>query len=232
MLKNILLAVAIVAFLLTSNLQAQSSSKKGSSSRSSYGSSSSSSAAAKKERLMKKEIDKMAGKIERKEFAGIKLDKEQRGVLKELTETNFQQISNLTSQIGQMIPSNMSSKLQRTYKNAIRDGQSEKDAMIASMTKIELPEATQKKILMISDSKTELMNKITMGVKDTLTPEQTTMLAEKMAMKEAKKMEAMKEKEGTASSEKVMDAKEVMTSDDKMEKTMTGSGSKAGSGSK
>ena len=232
MLKNILLAVAIVAFLLTSNLQAQSSSKKGSSSRSSYGSSSSSSAAAKKERLMKKEIDKMAGKIERKEFAGIKLDKEQRGVLKELTETNFQQISNLTSQIGQMIPSNMSSKLQRTYKNAIRDGQSEKDAMVASMTKIELPEATQKKILMISDSKTELMNKITMGVKDTLTPEQTTMLAEKMAMKEAKKMEAMKEKEGTASSEKVMDAKEVMTSDDKMEKTVTGSVSKAGSGSK
>ena len=231
MLKNILLSVAIVA-LLTSNLQAQSSSKKGSSSRSSYGSSSSSSAAAKKERLMKKEIDKMAGKIERKEFAGIKLDKEQRGVLKELTETNFQQISNLTSQIGQMIPSNMSSKLQRTYKNAIRDGQSEKDAMIASMTKIELPEATQKKILMISDSKTELMNKITMGVKDTLTPEQTTMLAEKMAMKEAKKMEAMKEKEGTASSEKVMDAKEVMTSDDKMEKTVTGSVSKAGSGSK
>ena len=230
MLKNILLSVAIVA-LLTSNLQAQSSSKKGSSSRSSYGSSSSSSAA-KKERLMKKEIDKMAGKIERKEFAGIKLDKEQRGVLKELTETNFQQISNLTSQIGQMIPSNMSSKLQRTYKNAIRDGQSEKDAMIASMTKIELPEATQKKILMISDSKTELMNKITMGVKDTLTPEQTTMLAEKMAMKEAKKMEAMKEKEGTASSEKVMDAKEVMTSDDKMEKTVTGSVSKAGSGSK
>ena len=231
MLKNILLSVAIVA-LLTSNLQAQSSSKKGSSSRSSYGSSSSSSAAAKKERLMKKEIDKMAGKIERKEFAGIKLDKEQRGVLKELTETNFQQISNLTSQIGQMIPSNMSSKLQRTYKNAIRDGQSEKDAMVASMTKIELPEATQKKILMISDSKTELMNKITMGVKDTLTPEQTTMLAEKMAMKEAKKMEAMKEKEGTASSEKVMDAKEVMTSDDKMEKTVTGSVSKAGSGSK
>ena len=230
MLKNILLSVAIVA-LLTSNLQAQSSSKKGSSSRSSYGSSSSSSAA-KQERLMKKEIDKMAGKIERKEFAGIKLDKEQRGVLKELTETNFQQISNLTSQIGQMIPSNMSPKLQRTYKNAIRDGQSEKDAMIASMTKIELPEATQKKILMISDSKTELMNKITMGVKDTLTPEQTTMLAEKMAMKEAKKMEAMKEKEGTASSEKVMDAKEVMTSDDKMEKTVTGSVSKAGSGSK
>ena len=82
MLKNILLAVAIVAFLLTSNLQAQSSSKKGSSSRSSYGSSSSSSAA-KQERLMKKEIDKMAGKIERKEFAGIKLDKEQRGVLKD-----------------------------------------------------------------------------------------------------------------------------------------------------
>jgi len=230
MLKNILLSVAIVA-LLTSNLQAQSSSKKGSSSRSSYGSSSSSSAA-KKERLMKKEIDKMAGKIERKEFAGIKLDKEQRGVLKELTETNFQQISNMTNQIGQMIPSNMASKLKRTYKSAIKDGKSEKDAMVASMTKIELPEATQKKILMISDSKTELMNKITMGVKDTLTPEQTTMLAEKMAMKEAKKMEAMKEKEGTASSEKVMDAKEVMTSDDKMEKTMTGSGSKAGSGSK
>ena len=231
MLKNILLAAAIVAFLLTSNLQAQSSSKKGSSSRSNYGSSSSS-AAAKNERLMKKEIDKMAGKIERKEFAGIKLDKEQRGVLKSLTETNFQQISNMTNQIGQMIPPNMLSKLQRTYKNAVRDGQSEKDAMVASMQKIELPEATQKKILMISDSKTELMNKITMGVKDTLTPEQTTMLAEKMAMKEAKKMEAMKEKEGTASSEKVMDAKEVMTSDDKMEKTVTGSVSKAGSGSK
>ena len=227
MLKNILLAAAIVA-LLTSNLQAQSSSKKGSSSRSNYGSSSSS--AAKNERLMKKEIDKMAGKIERKEFAGIKLSKEQRGVLKELTETNFQQISNMTNQIGQMIPQNMLSKLQRTYKNALRDGKTEKDAMVASMEKIELPGATQEKILMISESKTELMNKITMGVKETLTPEQTTMLAEKMAMKEAKKMEAMKDKEATASKEEM--SKEVMTSDEKMEKTTTGSGSKTGSGSR
>ena len=163
---------------------------------------------------MKKEIDKMAVKIERKQFAGINLDKEQRVVLKELTETNFQQISNMTNQIGLMIPSNMASKLKRTYKSAIKDGKSEKDAMVASMTKIELPEATQKKILMISDSKTELMAKITMGVKDTLTTEQTAMLAEKMAMKE---------KEAMASKEEM--SKEVMTSDEKMEKTVTSSGS-------
>lgn len=214
MLKNILLAAAIVA-LLTSNLQAQSSSKKGSSSRSS--SSTYASSAAKKERAMKKEVDKMAGKIERKEFAGIKLNKEQRGVLKSLAETNFQQITNLTNQIGQMIPPKKLSKLQRTYKSQLKEGKSEKDAMVASMQKIELPEATQEKILMISKSKTELMTKITMGVKDTLTPEQTTMLAEKMAMKE----------------KEAMDAKEVMTSDDKMEKTTTsGSASKAGSSSK
>ena len=224
MLKNILLAAAIVA-LLTCNLQAQSSSKKGSSSRSS--SNSYAASAAKKERAMKKEIDKMANKIERTEFSGIKLNKEQRGVLKSLTETNFQQITNMTNQIGQMIPSNMLSKLKRTYKSAIKSGKSEKDAMVASMKKIELPEATQEKILMISDSKTQLMTKITMGVKDTLTTEQTTMLAEKMAMKEAKKAEAMKEKEA-----KAMASKEVMTSDDKMEKTTTGSGSKAGSGVK
>ena len=160
---------------------------------------------------MKKEIDKMAGKIERKEFAGIKLNKEQRGVLKSLTETNFQQITNMTNQVGQMIPPKKLSKLQRTYKSLLKEGKSEKDAMVASMQKIELPEATQEKILMISKSKTELMTKITMGVKDTLTPEQTTMLAEKMAMKE----------------------KEVMTSDDKMEKTTTsGSASKTGSSSK
>ena len=208
MLKNILLAAAIVA-VLTSNLQAQSSSKRGSSSRSS--SNSYASSAAKSERAMKKEIDKMAGKIERKEFAGIKLNKEQRGVLKSLTETNFQQITNMTNQVGQMIPPKKLSKLQRTYKSLLKEGKSEKDAMVASMQKIELPEATQEKILMISKSKTELMTKITMGVKDTLTPEQTTMLAEKMAMKE----------------------KEVMTSDDKMEKTTTsGSASKTGSSSK
>ncbi len=207
MLNKLLFAVAI-ATLLTTNLQAQSSSR-GGSSRSSGSSSRSSansyaSAAAQKARMMEKEVDKMAGKIARSEFAGIKLDKTQRGVLKDLTETNYQQIMSLTSQIGSMIPSNKLSKLQRTYKKELREGQSDKDAMVVSMQEIDLPEMTQEKILMIADSKTQLMNKITMGVKETLNEEQSTMLAEKMAMKEAEiasKAEAMEMKEKSMGSE-------------------------------
>lgn len=212
MLKKLLFVVAIVS-LLTSSLQAQSSSRSGYSSRSgSSARSNASAAAAKKARMMEKEVDKMAGKIARTEFAGIKLDKEQRDVLKGLTEANYQQIMNLSGQMGSMIPSNKLSKLQRTYKSEIREGKDEKDAMVTSMAVIGLPEMTQEKILMINDSKTELMNKITMGVKDTLTTEQNAMLAEKMAMKEAamtSKTEVMNEKEA-------MKEKEVMTSKEEM----------------
>lgn len=203
MLKKLVLVFAIAA-LLTSSLQAQSYNKGSSNS-----GSSNSAASANKARMMQKEVDKMVGKITRNEFAGITLDKAQRGTLKSLAETNMPQISDLTQQIGQLIPSNQLSKLERSYKSAVRDGKSKKDAMVASMLKIGLPEATQEKILMLQDSKTEIMNKITMGVAATFTEEQNSIFAEKMAMKEA----AMADKEGM------------------MEKTTTGSGSKEAMGS-
>lgn len=219
-----MLFVFAIATLLTCNLQAQSSSKSGSSARgnsSSY--TSSSSAAAREARMMEKEVDKMAGKIARTEFAGIKLDKTQLGVLKGLTKTNYQQIMNLTSQIGSMIPTKKLSKLQRTYKAEIKEGKSDKDAMVTSMQVIGLPEMTQEKILMIADSKTGLMNKITMGVKNTLTEEQSAMLAEKRAMKE----KAMVGKAETMTSKENM-AKEDMAKE-KMDKKMGMKGKEPGS---
>ena len=192
MLKKLLFVIAI-ATLVTSNLQAQSGSKQGSGNKgsgsSSYNSAGSGSGS-KEARLMDQAIDKMASKIARTDFAGISLDKTQRGTLKSLTEANYQQITSLNAQIGQLIPKRGLSKLQKTYKTAIKEGKSEKDAMIVSMEVIGLPSDVQEKILKLSESKMELMGKITMGVKETLTEEQSAILAEKMAMKEEKMKEA------------------------------------------
>ena len=192
MLKKLLFVIAI-ATLVTSNLQAQSGSKQGSGNKgsgsSSYNSAGSGSGS-KEARLMDQAIDKMASKIARTDFAGISLDKTQRGTLKSLTEANYKQISGLNAQMGQLIPKRGHSKLQKTYKAAIKEGKSEKDAMIVSMEVIGLPSDVQEKILKLSESKMELMGKITMGVKETLTEEQSAILAEKMAMKEEKMKEA------------------------------------------
>lgn len=229
MFKKLLFGVAI-AVLLTGGLQAQSGSKGSNSKSSNRGSSSRSQNAGSASKAMAEQVDKMASRIARTEFAGVKLDKTQRGLLKDLTKTNYQEITSLESQIGQLIPERRLSKLKRTYNNEIKVGKSRKDAMVTSMQMIELPEATQEKILMLSDSKTELMNKITMGVKETFTEEQSAMLAEKMAMKEAKmaeKAKMMKEKE-MMSEEKTMTSGEASGSGSK---TDSGSGSKTDSGS-
>ena len=195
MLKKLLFVIAI-ATLVTSNLQAQSGSKQGSGNKGSGNKGSGSSSynsggsGSKEARAMEQAIDKMASKIARTDFAGISLDKTQRGTLKSLTEANYQQITSLNAQIGQLIPKRGLSKLQKTYKTAIKEGKSEKDAMIVSMEVIGLPSDVQEKILKLSESKMELMGKITMGVKETLTEEQSAILAEKMAMKEEKMKEA------------------------------------------
>ena len=188
MLKKLLFVIAI-ATLVTSNLQAQSGSKQGSGNKGSGSKGSSSynsgGSGSKEARLMDQAIDKMASKIARTDFAGISLDKTQRGTLKSLTEANYQQITSLNAQIGQLIPKRGLSKLQKTYKTAIKEGKSEKDAMIVSMEVIGLPSDVQEKILKLSEAKMELTSKITMGVKETLTEEQSAILAEKMAVKEA-----------------------------------------------
>ena len=195
MLKKLLFVIAI-ATLVTSNLQAQSGSKQGSGNKGSGNKGSGSSSynsggsGSKEARAMEQAIDKMASKIARTDFAGISLNKTQRATLKSLTEANYQLIANLNAQIGQLIPKRGLAKLQKTYKAAIKEGKSEKDAMVVSMEVIGLPSDVQEKILKLSESKMELMGKITMGVKETLTEEQSAILAEKMAMKEEKMKEA------------------------------------------
>ena len=185
MLKNCLFCFAIVA-LLASGLNAQSSSR-GSSSNSSA-----STAASRKARMMSEEVDKLVRKIEREEFAGIKLDRNQKSQLRGLTEARFPEISKLTTQMGTMVPKERIAKLQRTYKNEVRDGKTEKEAMVTSMQMVGLPEMTQEKIIILSDSRMAVIGKIAMGVVETFNPEQQAILDEKIAMKE-KAMMAKKE---------------------------------------
>ena len=139
MFKKLLFGVAI-AVLLTGGLQAQSGSKGSNSKSSNRGSSSRSQNAGSASKAMAEQVDKMASRIARTEFAGVKLDKTQRGLLKDLTKTNYQEITSLESQIGQLIPERRLSKLKRTYNNEIKVGKSRKDAMVTSMQMIELPE--------------------------------------------------------------------------------------------
>lgn len=189
MLKNLLMALAVVVFL-TSGLQAQSS-KKGSNSNNSA------SMKRKKDRMMAAEIDKAAKKIAREKFTGIKLEKNQRDTLRELTKANFSQMTSLDSQIGRMIPSNKVKMLQRMYKKALKEGQGEDAAMMTSMKDIELPEMTQKKVMQLSASKAKIVSTITAGV--SLTEEQETMLAEKMAMKKDSMEQKVKKEDSMGS---------------------------------
>lgn len=183
------MALAVVVFL-TSGLQAQSS-KKGSNSNNSA------SMKRKKDRMMAAEIDKAAKKIAREKFTGIKLEKNQRDTLRELTKANFSQMTSLDSQIGRMIPSNKVKMLQRMYKKALKEGQGEDAAMMTSMKDIELPEMTQKKVMQLSASKAKIVSTITAGV--SLTEEQETMLAEKMAMKKDSMEQKVKKEDSMGS---------------------------------
>lgn len=173
MCKNLLLSLAVVV-LLSGGLQAQSSSR---------GGSHSTSMNRKKERMMAAEINKAADKIAKEQFAGIKLDKSQRDMLRDLTKSNYKKMTSLDSQIARLIPQNKIKKLQRMYIKAMKEGQDEKAAMMTSMNDIELSERTQQKVVKLNESKAKIVSKITAGVSKSLTEEQQTMLAEKMAMK-------------------------------------------------
>ena len=188
MSKHLLMVFIVCALLASglSELQAQSSSR---------GSSSNSSASAamkRQEREQKAEISKAAKNILKHEFVGIKLDKDQRDKLHELTGENLQQLNSFDTQIGGMIPAKDLKKLQRFYNVSKKKGLDEKESMLVSMIEIGLPEDTQTKILELSASKMVVVDQIVAGVAETFTDEQKATFAEKASTKD----ESLEEMEG------------------------------------
>ena len=179
MLKNLLLGLVLTAFL-TSGVLAQSSSRGSHSSNRN-----STSAAMKKQKRMEtKEKSKLVGQIQREDFAGLKLDRDQRNKLKSLVEANFAGLMKFDMQMAKMIPGAKQKNLKKNYLMSKKEGMSHAESMKVSMMKVGISEATTMKVMKLNDSKNELLDKIRAGVTEMLSDEQKKMKMEMMAADE------------------------------------------------
>ena len=173
MYTKLLLGLVLSAFL-ASGLSAQSSSK-------GHKSRSSSAAMKKQERMDAREKLKLVGQIQREDFAGLKLNKDQRNKLKSPVDANFVGLTKIDMQIGDMIPGAKRNKLKKNYLMAKKEGMSNAESMKKSMMKVGISEAVTMKVMKLNESKDELMDQIRAGVTEMLTDEQKKMKMEMMA---------------------------------------------------
>lgn len=183
MYRKLLLGL-VVAALMTSGAIAQSSHKRGSQNRNNANTASAE--MRKEKRMAAKEQAKLVGQIQREDFAGIKLEKEQRDKLKMLVNANYDRLAKINMQIGQMIPATSQKNLQKNYLMAKKEGMTHAESMKKSMMTIGIPETTNKKVMMLNESRETVLNEIRGGVMEMLTSEQkeAKMMADKQGEKE------------------------------------------------
>jgi len=192
--KNLLLGLALAAFLV-GQVAAQSSSRSsGSSSRSNNSSNTSAAAAMKKQkRLETRQQLKIAKKIQKDDFAGIKLDKAQKKALQDLVKTNYQNLTKFDMQIQQLIPGNKVKALQKAYRVSAKKVDDEGEAMMMSMKSVGIADQIQDQVMDLRDSKQVIFDEIRTEVAEMLSDDQREMMAAK-AKSEMTEKEAMMEK--------------------------------------
>ena len=234
MYKKLLLGFVLSAFLV-GTVSAQSSPKgssakstSGSSSKSTSGSSSKSSSyrsnasaeMKQKERFEAKEKTKLFSQIQKEDFAGVKLDIEQKKMLKGLVSDNYAGLAKIDLQIVNMIPVDKKKKLKKFYLKSKKDGMSHEASMKASMMKIGMDESLSMKVMKLNESKDVLLDEIRSGVTKMLTEDQKKIKMEMMAKEEMK----MKEKEAMMAKEKeemMAKEKEEMTKEKEDQATLS-----------
>ena len=181
-----LLLSLLTATLLIGDVSAQSGS----------GSRNSNDAAAmrRQERLDASAIQKIAKKIEKDNFTGIKLETKQKRALKELVKDKYEGLANIEQKMGRLIPEEKAKDLRRKYSAALRKGSTDTEAMWLSMKEVDLPESLQDQIMTLSGEADVVHEAIATELSDQLNPEQKEIY---MAMeKEKEKMDNAEEMSG------------------------------------
>ncbi len=132
----------------------------------------------KQQRELQKQQRLLARQIKADHFAGVRLDRSQQALLNRLVSENHKELVSLDTQMGSLIPSNKQRALKRAYRDAIKEGSDETEAMQASMAAINLPESTQEKMMELIDSKNTVMDAIRNGLIAQLTDEQKALMEE------------------------------------------------------
>lgn len=170
----------VLTVVLSSGAYAQSGSRSGSNKRDNN-----SAVKRQMERDRAKLRTKLASKIAKDEFGAIKLTVDQRKTLKGLVEEHFAALNGFDQQIGNAIPMKSQKALKRPYLMALKEGQSESQAMETSMMKAGLDETVRTRVMNINQSKQSLMDKIREGVVSVLDDEQKVALNKAMEAKKA-----------------------------------------------
>ena len=163
---------------------------------------------------MAKAKAKLVRQMTRKDFEGIKLDRDQKKSLVSMVDAKYSEMVQLDSKIAKSIPADQVKALKKAFRNAEKDGSSEVEAMSVSMEAIGLPEMVQEKVLMMNNSKEEIREAIRMSIVKTFDQEQQEAFAVVMATK--------KEMMGEEMSDKEMSDKEEMADKEMMDEKMEG----------
>ena len=219
--KNLIIVVILCCFFLTGVAFAQSSEKSSGSSSRSSGSYSKNS---KADRELASAKAKLVRQMTRRDFEGVKLNKDQKKSLMSMVDTKYPEMVQLDNQIARSIPEDQVKALQRAFRNAKKDGSSEVEAMSMSMVKIGLPEMVQEKVLMMNQSKEEIRVSILLSVAETFDEEQHEAFSASLAAKEKMMGEEMADKEMAGEKEmmdKEMNGEKEMADKEMMDKEMS-----------
>lgn len=171
----------------------------------------------------------------RKEFASVKLDRNQRSVMKRLLEENFTKIKGFDQQIARTIPADQLRSLQKAFRVAEKEGNSRIEAMKISMKAIAMDDDMQAKVLKQNMGKEEVLDSIRTQMSETFTEDQAAaydkmVMAKKEAMGEEEGSEAKKE-EGSEMKKEEMAKEEMAKKEGSEMKKEDGSAAKKEEGS-
>ena len=142
----------------------------------------------KQERLEAADIQKIAKKIEKNNFAGIKLETEQKRALKQMVKDNYEKLTAVQQKMQRLVPEDKADDLKRKYNTFVRKGSTEAEAMLASMQAVEFPEPLQEQMMALSGESDVLVDEIATELSGQLNAEQKEIYAAMVAAKGKEKM--------------------------------------------
>jgi len=140
-------------------------------------------------------------KIQKANFAGIKLDSSQKKALSELVGSNFDDLTKLDTQMVALVPEDKVKSLRNGYTSSKKKGNSDADAMMMSMKSIGLSEQLQSQVMDLRNEQEAVYQEIASEVAGLFDEEQKKMLMAKMEEKEQMMAKEMTEKEEMAEKE-------------------------------
>lgn len=205
----------VAALLMFGDVSAQSGNK---GARSSYRSAGSS---AKNNQQMRFERDqkiKMVKRIEKENFAELRLDREQKNELKELVAANYRRLSELETQMQNQLPQHNVEDVRRAYKAALRKGSNEAEAMAMGMQAASVPQMVQQKVMDLKGQSDAIFQQIADKVERTFNEQQKQVMMAKREAEEKNSMDKEMMTKATSEGESMTDhdgtqAKQMMDKD-------------------